>query len=197
MGWNEIFTLTCQGRPTGIFDKKVQMGGELEEKRSFLLYIFSSIWLLHMHVWQKKGFAVWIWILAVQMSLGPFWQISTVQGIDQVTIFFFLWLLLSNLNKLTQMAGFLALTPLNAQLDWPTKSRSELRELTVIMKSYEKEISVDARSWLTFLHEVLFIKRWTEFCVYLLLYSYVNSLIWIKNSLMTFKNLLTILLLMF
>lgn len=86
----------------------------------------------------KKGFAVWIWILAVQMSLGAFWQISTVQGIGQVTIFFFLWLLLSNLNKLTQMAGFLALTPLNAQLDWPTKSRSELRELTVIMKSYEK-----------------------------------------------------------
>lgn len=49
---------------------------------------------LHMHMTTahaclaKKVFAVWIWILAVQMSLAPFWQVSTVQGIGQATIFF-------------------------------------------------------------------------------------------------------------
>lgn len=45
------------------------------------------------------------------MSLKPFRQISIARGIGQGSIIFSLWLLLSNLNLLTQIAGFLAPPP--------------------------------------------------------------------------------------
>lgn len=134
---------------------------------------------------------------------NPSDRFSLLRVLAKALIFFPLWLLLSNLNILIRMAGFLAPPPLAAQLDWPPKSKSVLRELPVIMKGYERrwswQISLDAESRLTVftLWSLLFIKRWTEFWVCLLIYSYVNSLIWIKNSLMSYKNLLTTLLLMF
>lgn len=148
MGWNEIFTLTCRGRPTGIFDMKVQMGVGLHKKRNFLLYIFTCIWLLHMNVWQKKFFCrlnlnsacsniLWTSLTDFHCSGHQPKHYSPPPRLLLPIIY-----LLSSRNP-----G----TPLTAQLDWHTRSKSELRELPVKMKSYERRwswqtpVDVDSR----------------------------------------------------
>lgn len=60
MGLNEIFTLPCRGRPTGIFDMKVQMGGRLNKKKELPTeHLHLHVITAHAHLSKKKkGFAL-------------------------------------------------------------------------------------------------------------------------------------------
>lgn len=70
-------------------------------------------------------------------------SVSIAQDRGHATIFFFSPLvLLSKLIRLNPDGGIPGTPNLTAQLDWPTKSESELWELLVMSKSYEKEMKM-------------------------------------------------------